>query len=152
MSTRTREPSETVTASEEVSFVGHPAVRAVHARTMEITTEGHLTLQGDCIIGVSAAKGAAQLAPSTKSALRSDKARVRFTVLAPGGEYSFFARGSRYLSFESQTDMVIRMSDFVCGRTLAIRADSSAREIPRELVRSLKSPGAVGTLRIEVLA
>ena len=73
--------------------------------------------------------------------------------LAPNsGEVSFAARGSKDLSFESPTDMVIRMSDFVCGRTLAIRAEYSAREIPRDLVGTLKSPEAAGLLRIEVYA
>jgi hypothetical protein len=123
----------------------------MHGRTIEITTEGHLSLQGDCIIGVRAEKGVAHLSPSMKTALRSDEARLKLTVVAPAGEHSFSARGSKDLSFESRTDMVIRMSEFVCGRTLAIRADSSARKIPRELVRSLRSSEVVGLLRIEVL-
>jgi hypothetical protein len=86
-----------------------------------------------------------------KKALRSDDARVRLTIVAPGAEFSFLARGSKDLSFESPTDMVIRRSSFVCGRTLAIHAESSAMEIPRSLVGTLKSPRAAGLLRIEVL-
>jgi uncharacterized protein len=143
---------EEVCVAEEIPFAGHAMVRALHGRTIEITTDGHLTPRGDCIVGVGAAKGVAQLSPSVKRALRSDGARVRFTIVTPGGEFSFTARGSKDLSFESQTDMVIRMSDFVCGRTLAIGADSSARDIPRDLVRTLKSPEAAGLLRIEVQA
>jgi uncharacterized protein len=142
--------SEEVCASEEVAFRGHPMVRAAHGRTIEITTEGHLTPSGDCIVGVGAAKGLANLSPRIKTALRSDGARVRFTIVAPGGEFSFAAKGSKDLSFESQTDMVIRRSSFVCGRTLAVLAESSAREIPRALVGSLKSSEAAGLLRIEV--
>ena len=71
MSTGTREPSETVTAVRGgfLCRVIH-AVRAMHARTIEITTEGHLTLQGDCIIGVGAAKGARSSSPSMKRALQ----------------------------------------------------------------------------------
>jgi hypothetical protein len=46
--------------------------------------------------------------------------------------------------------MVIRRSSFVCGRTLAIQAAASANEIPRDLVRSLKSPESGGLLRIDV--
>jgi uncharacterized protein len=145
-------PSEEVSVAEEIPFVGHVMVRATHERTIEITTEEHLTPRGDCIIGVGAAKGVALLSPSMKKALRSDEARVRLTVVAPGGKFSFGARGSKDLSFDSATDMVIRASGYVCGRTLAIRADSSARAIPRDLVRSLKSPEAAGLLRIEVYA
>lgn len=143
---------EVCVAEEVVTFVGHAMVRATHEKTIEVTTENHLTPRGDCIIGVCASKGISQLSPSMKSALRSDDARVRFTIVAPGGEFSFAARGSKDLSFESGTDMVIRRSGFVCGRTLAIRAESSANEIPRSLVGTLKSPGAAGLLRIEVYA
>ena len=135
---------------EEIPFAGHSMVRAMHEKTIEITTEEHLTFRGDCIIGVGAAKGVALLSPQMKRALRSEHARVWFTIIAPGGKFSFAARGSNDLSFESPTDMVIRRSGFVCGRTLAVRAESSAREIPRELVGTLKSPEAVGLLRIEV--
>jgi len=142
--------SEEVCVAEEVAFAGHAMVRATHGRTIEITTEEHLTPRGDCIIGVGASKGIAQLSPAMKSALRSDGARVKITIVAPGGEFSFRAMGSKDLTFESPTDMVIRRSSFVCGRTLAIQAESSAREIPRGLVGTLKSPGAAGLLRIEV--
>jgi uncharacterized protein len=142
--------SEEVCVAEDVSFAGHAMVRATHERTIEITTDEHLTPRGDCIIGVGAAKGVAQLSSSMKRALRSDTARVRFTIVTPGGKFSFAARGSKDLSFESPTDMVIRMSDYVCGRTLAIGAESSARGIPRALVGTLKSPEAAGMLRIEV--
>ncbi len=136
--------------TEEVRFVGHPNVLSMHDRTIEITTEEHLTPRGDCILGVRAAKGLAALLPRTKEALRSDDARVRFTLVAPGGEYSFAARGSKDLTFESATDMVIRKSGYVCGRTLAILSGASARQVPRTLVGSLKSSASAGSLRIEV--
>lgn len=144
------ETSEELRAVEEVAFRGHPLVSGSHGRTIEITTEEHLTPAGDCILGVGASKGLAQLSPWVKSALKVGAARVRFSIKAPGGEFSFFARGSEQLSFESTTDMVIRRSSYVCGRTLAIQSESSAREVPRALVQSLRSPEAVGLLRIEV--
>jgi uncharacterized protein len=150
MSGRVKASPEAVGAAEEIRFLGHAMVRAVHATTIEITTEGHLTEEGDCIVGVKAAKGVAHLSAATKEALKRSGARVRFTILAPGGEFSFLAKGSEDLSFESQTDIVIRTSKFVCGRTLAIEAESSARGIPRDLVRTLRSPMAAGLLRIEV--
>jgi hypothetical protein len=145
---RTTEKYKVVT--EEISFFGHQMVRATHGRTIEITTEGHLTPSGDCIIGVQAEKGLAHLSEAMKSALRSDTAEVTITLVTPGGQFSFAARGCRELTFESETDMVIRRSRFICGRTLAIQANASANEIPREIVRSLKSPGSSGLLRIDV--
>lgn len=142
--------SEQACVIEEIAFTGHAMVLATHEKTIEITTELHLTPRGDCIVGVGAAKGVAQLSPSTKRALRSDGARVKFTIVTPGGEFSFAARGSKDLSFQSPRDMVIRRSSFVCGRTLAIQSESAASEIPRGLVGTLRSPEAAGLLRIEV--
>ncbi|MDA4117859.1 MAG: DUF371 domain-containing protein [Thaumarchaeota archaeon] len=145
---KTRTNSAVVT--EEISFFGHQMVRATHGRTIEITTEGHLTPSGDCIVGVQAEKGLAQLSDAMKAALRSDTAEVTITLVTPGGQFSFVAHGSRDLTFESETDIVIRRSSFICGRTLAVQAGASANEIPRDLVRTLKSPKAPGMLRIDV--
>ena len=39
-------------AEERIICRGHPLVRGTHPTTFEVTTEGHLTRQGDCIIGV----------------------------------------------------------------------------------------------------
>src|SRR5204863_10108711 len=93
MSVRTKALPEEVCVVEEIPFVGHSMVRSTHARTIEVTTKRHLTPRGDCIIGVGASKGVAQLSASMKRALRSDDARLRLTIVAPGGELSFHARG-----------------------------------------------------------
>ena len=127
-------------------------VLATHGRTIEITTEEHLTPKGDCILGVRAEKGLADVSAPLKKALLSDAVRVRFTIKAPGGEFSFMARGSPSLTFEDRADIVIRKSSFVCGRTIAVGAGSAASDLPRALVGSLKSPDSAGLLRIEALA
>ena len=44
----------------------------------------------------------------------------------------------------------MRKSEFVSPRTLAIRADAAAKDIPRGIVESLRSPDCRGLLRIEV--
>ena len=50
------------------------------------------------------------------------------------------AKGSPQLQFTHQTDLVVRKSSYVCGRTLAIDADKAAIDISRELVEKLKDP------------
>lgn len=147
-----RATPEEFSVTEEVAFFGHAAVRATHRTTIEVTRDEHLTPNGDCIVGVRASKGVADLGGEMKRALRSDATRVRLTLVAPGGTHCFWARGSEALSFESGTEMVIRKSGFVCGRTLAVHSDCSAIELPRSLVASLKSPTAAGLLRIEAFA
>jgi hypothetical protein len=37
-------------------------------------------------------------------------------------------------------DMVIRKSDYVCSRTLAINADKAAFDLPKRIVDKLKDP------------
>ena len=46
---------------DEILFYGHPNVRCLHQRTIEVTTDSHLTLRGDCIIGVRASKACKDL-------------------------------------------------------------------------------------------
>jgi uncharacterized protein len=135
---------------EVVEFRGHPMVRASHPTTIELTTDGYLTEEGDCIIGVSASHGCMQLSEGLKQALRRENAKVTFKIIA--GEFSFelSASGDPRLVLADPHEIVIRKSDFVNDRTLAIRADRAARGIPRSLVRQLKDPRTLGRLEIEV--
>jgi uncharacterized protein len=135
---------------ESILFRGHPMVRALHPTTIEVTTESHLTERGDCIIGVSASKGCAQLNDDVKLALRSAQARVSISIVTEGHRFEFKARGDPSLVLSDEHDMVIRKSDFVSERTLALGADASAKDVPRGLVRVLRDPRAVGRLELEV--
>jgi hypothetical protein len=36
--------------------------------------------------------------------------------------------------------MVVRKSDYVCNRTLAVHADKAAQDLPKALVEKLKNP------------
>jgi hypothetical protein len=46
--------------------------------------------------------------------------------------------------------MVVRKSDFVSGRTLAIGASAAAKDVPRGMVKALRNDIAKGYLEIEV--
>jgi uncharacterized protein len=137
-------------AREVVEFRGHPMVRSSHPTTIEITTEGYLTENGDCIIGVGAAKGCAGLSSAVKERLKTDGARVTLKVSVGALSFVIRAQGDSRLTLTDPHEMVVRKSDYISGRTLAIRADASSRDLPREIVRLLKSPATGGTLEIEV--
>ncbi|MBM4400405.1 MAG: DUF371 domain-containing protein, partial [Crenarchaeota archaeon] len=47
---------------------------------------------------------------------------------------------SPQLTLSHPTDMVIRKSDYVCNRTLAVHADKAAQDLSRELVEKLRNP------------
>ena len=137
-------------AREVVVFRGHPMVRSSHPTTVEITTEDYLTENGECIIGVGAAKGCAGLSGAVREGLRREGSRVTLKVAAGGLSYVIRAYGDPRLTLTDPRDMVVRKSDYISGRTLAVRADASSRDLPRDLIRLLKNPATKGTLEIEV--
>ena len=139
--------------AELVRARGHPNVRATHPTTLEITRETHLTPRGDCIVAVGADKGARDLSKAFKEAARREGALIRITIEVPsrGLREVIMARGHPGLTFEHPTDMVVRKSDYVCGRTVAIRADKAAKDLSRELVEALKDPRTEVLIRLEVL-
>ncbi len=134
---------------EEIAFEGHPSIRASHSSTVELTKEADITPKGDCILGVSADKAARDLDSGVKELLRSTGAFVMFTIIVAEESFVFRARGSRRLSLSDARDLVIRRSDFVSPRTLAIHSDAAARDVPRSLVARLRR-GERGVMRIEV--
>ena len=76
---------------DDVTFYGHPNVRSLHAKTIEITKDEHLTPRGDCIIGVRANKACADLDEALKHRLKSNSAVVRIEVMV--GNESFLITG-----------------------------------------------------------
>lgn len=133
-----------------VEFRGHPMIRGSHPTTIEVTTERYLTEEGDCIIGVAASSGCLQLDDELKEALRKKGAQVKVRIVVEGRSFEFNAKGDPRLELSHPHDIVIRKSDFVNGRTLAIGAGMAARSIPRELIHLLKNPQTLGKLEIEV--
>jgi uncharacterized protein len=133
-----------------VTFRGHPMVRSLHPTTIEVTTDEHLTVNGDCILGVAADKGCAGLSEAVREALKVDGAPVTIKLVAGSLSFSVRASGDARLELTHPADMVLRKSDFISDRTLAVRADAAAKDLPRNLVDALKDPRTVGYLEIEV--
>jgi len=126
--------------TEVVEARGHENVRSTNKTTLEITKEASLTKRGDCILAVSASKGAVNLHKKFRETARNQNARITITVEANGEREVIEAWGSPQLTFTHPTDLVVRKSDYVCGRTLAIRADKAAKDLSRSLVEKLRNP------------
>ena len=130
---------------------GHENIQATHETTFEITKETTLTKRGDCVIAVKATKGAADLPLEFKKAARKKGAQITITIEA--GELREIVRtmGSPQLLLTHPTDLVVRKTDYVCGRTLAIRADKAASDLSRKLVEKIQDPnqGIRITLAVE---
>lgn len=135
---------------DEITFFGHPNVQSFHPRTVEITKEEHLTLEGDCIIGVRATKACADLDPAVRSRLMKNGSRVKIEVIVGNDVYPITGNGDEQLTLKNTHDIVIRKTNFVCPRTLSVRCDRASSDIPRKMVEALRNPVTKGLFRITV--
>jgi len=130
-----------LTEIEEVVFgYGHANILATHKATLEFTKDAHLSKKGDCIIAVAVDKALADLSSEFKAGLRKPNAKLTILIEAGGISAQVQAYGVEQLSLAHPTDAVVRKSSYVCSRTLAVRADKAAIDLPRELVQKLKNP------------
>ena len=125
---------------ENIVAFGHENIQAIHPSTLMFTRERHLSKTGDCVVGVAADKAVADLNQEFKEKLKRPNAKLTIIIEAEGLTEQIDALGSPKLILTHPTDMVIRKSSYICDRTLAIRADKSANDLPRELVEKLKNP------------
>ena len=132
------------------SACGHENVLATHKTTVEVTKEKHLTKQGDCILAVDATKAADDLPEEFKQAAKKQGATITATFQVGELVEVVKAKGSPLLTFVHPTDLVIRKSSFVCGRTLAIHADKAAKDLSRKLVEKLKDSKQQVTVTLAV--
>jgi hypothetical protein len=141
-----------VQLTELIVAYGHKNVKATHKSTFEITKDKELSVRGDCIIAVSADKGLFDLRPGFKELLRRENAKLTIVIDAGTVTDTVKAFGSSRLILSHPTDIVVRKSDFICHRTLAVRADKAACDLSRALVEKLKNPEQVVkiTLTVEV--
>jgi len=134
---------------ERITFSGHRNISATHKTTFEITKSKNLTKRGDCIIGVAADKACADLDQRVKDALQKGEV-VHLTICVGDLSFRVRAEGSPQLTLTDEEDIVVRRSSYICPRTLAVRADAAACDIPRSMVNLLRSEGCRGYLLIEV--
>jgi hypothetical protein len=119
---------------------GHRAVLSTHLTTLELTKEDVLSKNGDCIVAVGSSAGLRDLPESMRNALSSQACRARLTLKLDAHRFTIEGRGSRGLTFSHPTDIVVRKSSFVSDRTLMVRANRAAADLPRSLVDLLQDP------------
>jgi uncharacterized protein len=125
---------------EHIMAFGHENIQAIHPSTLMFTKEKHLSNTGDCIVGVAADKAGTDLNQKFKDTLRKPNAKLTIIIEAGGLTDQIIAFGSSKLTLTNQNDLVIRKSDYVSDRTLAIHADKSSNDLQRALVEKLKNP------------
>lgn len=125
---------------ETIFARGHLNILATHKSTLEITKQSQLSKTGDCIIATSADKALTDLSSGFKKNLCKDEAKITISIQAGRISETINAFGSSKITLTHPSDMVVRKSNYVCSRTLAIRADKAACDLPRRFVEQLKDP------------
>ena len=134
----------------EIQFFGHENIRSNHQKTIEITKESNLTPQGDCIVGVNATSSCNDLPQELKDKLRNSGSKVSFSICVGIHEFVIEGNGNPDLILTHEDDIVIRKSDFICPRTLAVKCDKASDLLPREMVSLLQDPKTKGTFTITI--
>ena len=140
----------TINMKIEIPFRGHKNILSLHEKTLEITKEPDLTINGDCIVGINADLACKDLPENFKKNVMSDDAKITFTIKAGKHSFSIHGNGSKKLTLKHPKDIVLRKSAFVCTRTLAIKCDKASSDMPREMIHVLQNPKIIGKMIIEV--
>ena len=124
--------------SEVICCRGHPNVLSTHRNTFEFTKETHLSPKGDCIVAIAADKNMVELPEEFKRRLKTEDSRLEITIECGGLSETITAYGHPNLILTHPTDFVVRKTDFICPRTLAIRAEKAAKDMDRRLIEKLR--------------
>jgi hypothetical protein len=111
---------------------GHAAVRATHAKTLELVREGEIGRAATCVVAVGASLD--------EDALCALHGRVELTLGAGGVSGS--VRGRLNPAFRPGDPLVVRRAAAVTRDALLIDADRGAADLDRALVAELARPGA----------
>ena len=134
----------------EIEFFGHENIRSTHQKTIEITKEKELTPRGDCIVGVGASASCFDIPEDLKEKLKDPDSKIQFLIKVKDQEFIIQGRGHKDLILTHKEDIVIRKSDFVCPRTLAVKCDKASDILPRDMVKILQNPSTKATFTIDV--
>ena len=99
---------------------GHRNILANHKSTLEFTKDAQMSLDGDCIVGLSADFDPAEL---KRLAKQNEELRMRILVGGMVEEIEFKTNKQ----FSSDRELVLRFSEFNTDRTFGVRADKSAQ-------------------------
>ncbi|KFM20565.1 hypothetical protein AAA799D07_00377 [Marine Group I thaumarchaeote SCGC AAA799-D07] len=134
----------------EIPFKGHKNILSLHEKTIEITKNTELTVNGDCIIGTNSSLACIDLPEKFKKRIQNSDSTITFTIVADGHTFSTYGKGSEKLTLKHTSDIVLRKSAFTCSRTIAIKCNKASDDIPRTMVKKLQNPKTSGKLIIEI--
>lgn len=127
--------------SVTVTAVGHPAIRASHDKTLELTADPVITGRATCVAGVSATWN--------REALAQLRGPVDYLIEA--GDWQGGGTAIVNPDHAVAHGFVIRRSRHTDDDTLAVASTGAAANLPRPLVAALAEPGQPVTVTITEL-
>ena len=134
----------------EILFKGHKNILSLHKKTIEITKDCNLTVNGDCIVGINSSFACIDLPEKFKKKIQNPNTEIKFSILSDEHSFIIHGMGSEKLTLKHPNDIVLRKSAFTCSRTIAIKCDKASDDIPRKMVKKLQDPKSNGKLVIEI--
>ncbi len=101
-------------------------------------------------MGVNATSGCKDIPSKLKKKLKDPNSTINFSIDVGDYSFKFSGKGHKKLILSHSDDIVIRKSNFVCPRTLAVGCDKASDSIPRKIIHVLQDPKVKGTLTIDV--
>jgi len=118
---------------------GHQNITSKHKTTLEFTKDNYLTLKGDCIVGIKSDYSLLELKKFIKSLKNNKKIIIKIEILNNDNKIIEKINAEVNPDFNSEKDIVIRKSDFIDNRTLAIKADKAACDLNMDLIKNIKN-------------
>ena len=120
---------------------GHSNVLGTHKTTLEFTKDDNLSLKGDCIVGLSATKSFSEFNSELKKYIKLEK-KIIVKLEIDELKDTIIGWGHPDLILSDNNTIIIRKSEYICPRTLMIRANKAAIDINREIIKKLTDPNS----------
>lgn len=138
----------TAIGKEVITAYGHEGILARDESCFEITTNKSPGGE-DSVIAVRSDKCCNNLSSDFKIATKS-ASKMFITIEAGGVIENITAYGSPALELTDANEIVVRKSDLIDGKTVAILADKSAYEFSKSMKTKLKDPKTEVKITFEI--
>lgn len=138
----------TAEGKEVIIARGHENILARDENSFEITTNDR-PMGEDSVVAVRADKGCKDLNDIFKAAAKT-ASKMLITIEADGVVENVIAYGSPALELSDVNEIVVRKSDLIDGKTVAILADKSANEFSKGMKEKLRNPKTEVKITLDV--
>ncbi|MBI2130046.1 HAD-IA family hydrolase [Candidatus Woesearchaeota archaeon] len=129
---------------------GHENILSAHKTTIEFTKDKELTLNGDCIVGVTSDFDFFGLMGLIEFSIKNRIKKIKLTISANSLKEDVICDLNE--GFSSNHEIVLRKSDFLSERTLGINANKAAIDLSRDFINKIKNKNQKIRIKITPLS